>query len=78
MLLLCMISLQFWQLAHPPVRGMRFVSRPMVHRGFLQAWLEGGLNVTLMDKLREIVDASKVDMSQMRIVLTGQSASALG
>ena len=51
-------DLRIARILHPPIRG-GFMSRPMVHRGFLQTWTSNGLNHRVMELLRTIMKDTK-------------------
>ena len=47
-------DLRVARILHPPIRG-GFMSRPMVHRGFLQTWTSNGLNRRVLELLQTIM-----------------------
>ncbi|GAB4816055.1 hypothetical protein N2152v2_003101 [Parachlorella kessleri] len=51
-------DIKVWRAVHPPKRGSYWLSRrPMVHKGFLDAYTAGGINQRLLQRLREIMRA---------------------
>ncbi|GAB4816054.1 hypothetical protein N2152v2_003100 [Parachlorella kessleri] len=49
-------DIKVWRAVHPPKRGNYWLSRrPMVHKGFLDAYTAGGINQRLLQRLREIM-----------------------
>eukprot|EP00210_Caulerpa_lentillifera_P008426 g8038.t1 len=60
-------DLQISRIIHPPIRG-NYMSRPRVHRGFLETWYSNGLNNRVMELVQRIRDGTN-----QRVILTGHS-----
>ena len=45
----------------------------MVHSGFLACWNANGLNLRVLDRVRDILHTPGADLENMRILLTGHS-----
>lgn len=57
---------------HSPKRGSALLcSRPRVHAGFLRSWTANGFNERVLEHIGEIVDTQQMDLSSVRVLLTG-------
>ena len=67
--------LQAWRVAHPPVRGhVLCATQPLVHVGFMKAWLAGGFNEKVINHIMQLVNRSRAGAGAqcMKIYVTGQ------
>ena len=68
--------MQAWQTSHPPVRGSRWLfTKPMVHRGFLQAWQATGIQQHVLDAVKSILTTYPLPPNgrPWRLLVTGHS-----
>lgn len=63
-------DLRIARIPHPPIRG-RFMTTPLVHRGFLQTWHSNGLNHRVLELLRSIIKDNK-------FAIRSQNCSTMG
>ncbi|GMH45957.1 hypothetical protein BSKO_13921 [Bryopsis sp. KO-2023] len=67
-------DLRAWRKVHPPERGSFFLgTRPLVHKGFLDIWEEGGLKHRVLNKVIQIVHDEKFDKPCCHLMFTGHS-----
>lgn len=60
-------------MAHPPVRGHALCgTRPLVHVGFMKAWLAGGFNEKVINHIMQLVNRPRAGAGSMKIYVTGQ------
>ena len=63
--------MQAWRVAHPPVRGHALCgTQPLVHVGFMKAWLAGGFNEKVINHIMQLVNCPRAE--SMKIYVTGQ------
>ena len=63
---------QAWYAPHPPKRGTAFTpTRPYVHQGFLKTWHANGLNVKVVSRVNEIVQALRDEGRAVHLYVTG-------
>lgn len=46
--------------------------QPLVHGGFLQSWLSGGLNLAVLRRVRQIVQDSACGIKDFKVYATGK------
>lgn len=64
--------LQFWRVAHPPVRGHRLCgTQPLVHVGFMKSWQAGNFNQKVINRIMELVLSCKPASDKLKIYVTG-------
>lgn len=51
-------DLRISRIPHPPIRGT-FMSKPLVHKGFLESWCSNGLNQRVLELLQSILNKNK-------------------
>ncbi len=44
----------------------------MVHEGFLKSWHANGLAERVVDRVRDILKSSDVDIADARVIVTGE------
>ena len=59
-------------MVHPDLPARRLL-RPRVHTGFFTSWRCNGLNVRVLDYLRQLLDSGEVDREAALIYVTGHS-----
>ena len=60
-------------MAHPPVRGHALCgTRPLVHVGFIKAWLAGAFNEKVINHVMQLVNRPRSRVHSMKIYVTGQ------
>ena len=65
--------MQAWRVAHPPVRGHALCgTRPLVHVGFMKAWLAGAFNEKVINHVMQLVNRPRSEAYSMKIYITGQ------
>ena len=70
---------QAWYAPHPPRRGTAFTpTRPYVHQGFLKTWHANGLNVRVVSRVKEIVEALRDEGRAVHLYITGAGHSRRG
>ena len=70
-------AVQAWYAPHPPRRGTAFTpTRPYVHQGFLKTWHANGLNVKVLSRVKEIVEALRDEGRAVHLYITGESCDA--
>ena len=63
--------IQAWRVPHPPKRGLYCLGRqPLVHRGFLQAWLEVAGRVLAV--VEEVLKGSHTAKDSFQVYVTGK------
>jgi len=63
---------QAWYAPHPPRRGTAFTpTRPYVHQGFLKTWHANGLNLKVVSRVKEIVEALRDEGRAVHLYITG-------
>lgn len=59
-------------MAHTPVRGHTLCgTRPLVHVGFMKAWLAGAFNEKVINHVMQLVSRLRSEAHSMKIYVTG-------
>ena len=67
--------MQAWRVAHPPVRGHALCgTQPLVHVGFMKAWLAGGFNEKVINHIMQLVNRPRAGAGaeSIKVYVTGQ------
>ncbi|BDA51092.1 probable phospholipase A1-Igamma1, chloroplastic at C-terminar half [Coccomyxa sp. Obi] len=65
-------DVQAWRVVHPPKRG-RWGCRPLVHVGFLKSWTANGLDIRVISRIKEIIQAPEFNPTMAYVGVTGHS-----
>lgn len=58
-------------MTHPPKRGIYVLgTQPLIHRGFLKAWL--GVQEPVMELVATVLDAASVPKEEFKVFVTGK------